>query len=49
MLLLARLSLPGQLVPSPLNWSPSHPTGPQTVFPTDISVSVAQIKKIQKN
>ena len=34
--------------PHPVNWSPTHSTGPQTLFFTDISVSVAQIKKIQK-
>ena len=34
--------------PHPVNWSPSHSTGPQTLFSTDISVSVAQIKKIEK-
>merc|ERR1712208_210191 len=37
-----------QLVPNPFNWSPTHSTGPQKLFFTDISVSVAQIKKIQK-
>ena len=31
--------------PHPVNWSPTHSTGPQTLFFTDISVSVAQIKK----
>ena len=45
MLLLARLSLSIQLVPNPLNWSQTHSTGPQIVFLTDISVSVAQMKK----
>ena len=45
MLLLARLSLTTQLVPNPLNWSQTHSTGPQIVFLTDISVSVAQMKK----
>merc|ERR1712055_202012 len=34
--------------PHPVNWSPTHSTGPQTVFFSDISASVAQIKKIQK-
>merc|ERR1712001_419728 len=34
--------------PHPVNWSPTHSTGPQTPFLTDIPVSVAQIKKIQK-
>merc|ERR1712173_109749 len=38
-LLLGGPSQLSQLVPNPLNWSPS------TVFFTDISVSVAQIKK----
>ena len=37
-----------QLVPNPFNWSPTHSTGPQKLFFTEISVSVAQIKKIQK-
>ena len=45
MLLLARLSLTTQLVPNPVNWSQTHSTGPQIVFLTDISVSVAQMKK----
>ena len=40
-LLLAGLSSPSQLVPNPFNWSPN------SVF-SDISVSVAQIKKNQK-
>ena len=31
----------------PVNWSPTHSTGPQTLFFTDISVSVAQIKRNQ--
>merc|ERR1712208_213094 len=31
--------------PHPVNWSPTHSTGPQKLFFTDISVSVAQIKK----
>merc|ERR1712212_483581 len=47
-LLLAGLSSPSQLVPNPFNWSPTHSTGFQTVFFSDISVSVAQIKKNQK-
>ena len=34
--------------PHPVNWSPSHSTGPKTPFLTDISVTVAQIKKFQK-
>ena len=34
--------------PHPVNWSPTHSTGPQTPFFTEFSVSVAQIKKIQK-
>ena len=34
--------------PHPVNWSPTHSTGPQTLFFTDISVTVAQIKKFQK-
>ena len=34
--------------PHPVNWSLTHSTGPQTLFFTDISVSVAQIKLIQK-
>ena len=34
--------------PHPVNWSLTHSTGPQTPFFTDISVSVAQIKKIKK-
>merc|ERR1712105_205847 len=38
-----------QLVPNPFNWSPTHSTGPQKLFFTDISVSVAQIKKNSKN
>merc|ERR1712212_562850 len=37
-----------QLVPNPFNWSPTHSTGPQKLFFTDISVLVAQIKKNQK-
>merc|ERR1712001_247359 len=37
-----------QLVPNPFNWSPAHSTGPQKLFFTEISVSVAQIKKIKK-
>ena len=32
----------------PPNWSPSHSTGPQTPFLTDISVTVAQIKTFKK-
>ena len=32
----------------PVNWSPTHLTGPQTPFFTDISVSVAQIQKNKK-
>ena len=32
--------------PHPVNWSPTHSTGPKTPFFTDISVSVSQIKKI---
>ena len=32
--------------PHPVNWSPTHSTGPQTpFFFTDISVSVAQINQ----
>merc|ERR1712208_31345 len=31
--------------PHPVNWSPTHSTGPQKQFLTEISVSVAQIKK----
>ena len=27
-------------LPHPVNWSPSHSTGPQTPFLTDISVTV---------
>merc|ERR1712001_476813 len=38
-----------QPVPNPFNWSPTHSTGPQKLFFTEISVSVAQIKKNQKN
>merc|ERR1712208_72469 len=38
----------GQDFPHPVNWSPTHSTGRQTVFFSDISASVAQIKKIQK-
>ena len=34
--------------PHPVNWSPTHSTGPKTPFFTDISVSVAQIEKFQK-
>ena len=34
--------------PHPVNWSPSHSTGPQTLFLTDISVTVAEIQKFQK-
>ena len=41
-MLLAGLSSSSQLVPNPFNWSPK-------VFLTDISVSVAKIKKIKKN
>ena len=41
-MLLAGFSSPIQLVPNPFNWSPK-------VFLTDISVSVAKIKKIKKN
>ena len=41
-LLLAGLSSPSQLVPNPFNWSPN------SVFFSDISASVAQMKKIQK-
>merc|ERR1711947_48146 len=37
-----------QLVPNPFNWSPTHSTGPQKLFFTEISVSVAEIKKIKK-
>ena len=37
-----------QLVPNPFNWSPAHSTGPQKLFFTEISVSVAQIKKFKK-
>merc|ERR1712208_62179 len=33
--------------PHPVNWSPTHSTGPQRLFFTDILVSVAQIKKIK--
>ena len=47
-LVLGRPSPPSQLVPNPFNWSPTHSTGPQKMFFTEISVSVAQIKKIQK-
>ena len=32
----------------PVNWSPTHSTGPQKAFFTDISATVAQIQKIQK-
>ena len=32
----------------PVNWSPTHSTGPQTLFFTYILVSVAQIKQIKK-
>ena len=35
-------------LPHPVNWSPTHSAGPQKLFFTEISVSVAQIKKIQK-
>jgi len=35
-------------LPHPVNRSPTHSTGPQTPFPTDISLSVAQIRKFQK-
>ena len=31
--------------PHPVNWFPTHSTGPQTPFFTDISATVAQIKK----
>ena len=34
--------------PHPVNWSPTHSTGPQKPFLTDISVMAAQIKKFQK-
>ena len=34
--------------PHPVNWSPTHSTVPQTLFNTDISVPVAQIKKNKK-
>ena len=34
--------------PHPVNWSPTHSTGPKTPFFTYISVSVAQIKKLKK-
>ena len=34
--------------PHPVNWSSTHSTGPQKPFFTEISVSVAQMKKIQK-
>ena len=34
--------------PHPVNWSPIHSTGPQKLLFTEISVSVAQIKKNQK-
>ena len=34
--------------PHPVNWSPTHSTGPQTPFFTDISATVAQIQKIKK-
>ena len=34
--------------PHPVNWSPTHSTGPQAPFFTDIWVSVAQIKKLKK-
>ena len=34
--------------PHPVNWSPTHSTGPQTPFLTDISVMVTRIKKFQK-
>merc|ERR1711936_815296 len=37
-----------QPVPNPFNWSPTHSTGPQKLFFTEISVSVAQIKKFKK-
>ena len=37
-----------EVPPHPVNWSPTHSTGPQTLFFTDISVLVAQIKKIKK-
>ena len=32
----------------PVIWSPTHSTSPQTLFFTDISVTVAQIQKIKK-
>ena len=32
----------------PIKWSPTHSTGPQTPYFSDISVMVALIKKIQK-
>ena len=35
--------------PYPVNWSQTHSTGPQTLFFTDISVSIAQIIKLKKN
>merc|ERR1712055_679362 len=38
-----------QLVPNPFNWSPAHSTGPQKLFFTEISVSVAQINFFLKN
>ena len=34
--------------PHPVNWSPTHSTGLQTLFFTDISTTVAQIQKFQK-
>merc|ERR1712141_544009 len=37
-----------QLVPNPFNWSPTHSIGPEKLFFTEISVSVAQIKKNYK-
>ena len=33
--------------PHPVNWSPTHSTGPKKLFFTDISVSVTQIKKFK--
>ena len=34
--------------PHPVKWSPTHSTGPQNPFFTDISATVAQIQKNQK-
>merc|ERR1712055_277757 len=42
-----RILVPGG-PPHPVNWSPTHSTGPQTPFFSDISVTVALIKKFQK-